>query len=104
MRYATEILVREDARHDRLVLLLEVLHDFDCVARLDEAGRAIELELPDDAYEWIVSGGLATVLEEFCDCSEWRPRFHERPAGVRARLPAPRHERARTPLPERHAR
>ncbi len=104
MRYATEILVRRDARPDRLVLLLGVLHDFDCVARVDEAGNAIELELPDDAYEWIVSGGLATVLEEFCDCMEWRPRFHERPAGVRARLPAPRHEGARTPIPEPRTR
>lgn len=97
MRYATEIIVRRGARLERLVLLLQVLHDFDCVARVDDAGRVIELELPDDAYEWIVSGGLATVLEEFCDCLEWRPRFHERPVGGRPRLPAPNPLRPRQP-------
>ena len=95
MPYATYASIRPGADRARLVRLVETLCAFGCVVRVEHRQRVVVLELPEDDFEWIVTGGLAELIGSFEDCLEWEPRFQERAASGRHGLPAPR------PTPER---
>ena len=90
MRYMTYASIRRGAARARLERLLETLSRYDCVARFDFERRRLVLELPEDDFEWIVTGGLADLLGNFVDCLAWEPRFCETCGADRPRLPAPR--------------
>jgi hypothetical protein len=89
MRYRTYASLRRGAARSRLERLLETLSRYDCVARLDIERHRLVLELPEDDFEWIVTGGLADLLANFVDCLAWEPRFSETRGADRPRLPPP---------------
>ena len=89
MPYATIACIRPGARRARLARLQQRLGACGCVVRLEHGRRQLVLELPEDDYEWIVTGGLAELLAAFDDCLRWQPQFHERETVRRPRLPAP---------------
>ena len=89
MRYATYASIRRSACRVRLEGLVEALTRYGCTARIEPARRRMLLQLPEDDFEWIVTGGLADLLADFEDCLEWERRFFETRAAGRPRLPAP---------------
>lgn len=89
MRYATYASIRRGARRVRLICLVETLNRFGCAARIERERRRMVLELPEDDFEWIVTGGLADTLASFEDCLDWEQRIYETCASARPRLPAP---------------
>jgi hypothetical protein len=89
MRYATYASIRRSARRPRLERLLEALARYGCTARIEAGRRRMVLELPEDDFEWIVTGGLAELLASFEDCLAWERSFFEARLAGRARLPAP---------------
>lgn len=89
MPYGTVASILPGARKARLALLVERLGACGCVVRLECRTRLLVVELPEDDYQWIVTGGLARLLLAFGDCLSWQPHFHERPRGYRPRLPPP---------------
>jgi hypothetical protein len=95
MRYATQATIRPGADRARLVRLVDRLCAYGCVVRVERHRRIVVLELPEDDFEWIVTGGLAELLRSFDDCLEWEPRFRERAAGARLSLPSPRRRTVR---------
>lgn len=77
MTYLTMVQVKRGASSERLHALQRSLSAFDCIVLLDRPFRRLLLELPTDDYQWIVTGGLAELLERFEDCVAWRPHFRE---------------------------
>jgi hypothetical protein len=90
MPYATHASIRPGADRARLVRLVETLCAYGCVVRVERRERTVVLELPEDDFEWIVTGGLAELIGSFDDWLEWEPHFRERAALARHGLPAPR--------------
>jgi len=89
MRYATYANIRGSACRVRLAGLAEALNRYGCTARIEPERRRVVLEIPEDDFEWIVTGGLADLLAGFEDCLEWERHFFETRAAGRPRLPAP---------------
>lgn len=89
MRFATYAGIRRGACRARLESLVETLHEYDCVARIERERRRIALDIPEDGFEWIVTGGLAELLASFEDCLVWERRFYQTSGSARPRLPAP---------------
>jgi hypothetical protein len=89
MRYATYAGIRRGAKRVRLICLVETLNRYGCTARIEPERRRIVLDLPEDDFEWIVTGGLADLLASFKDCLDWERRFYETCGAGRPCLPAP---------------
>ncbi len=89
MRYATYARIRRSACRPRLEGLVAALARYGCTARIEAGRRRMVLELPEDDFEWIVTGGLAELLTSFDDCLAWERRFFETRVAGRPRLPAP---------------
>lgn len=89
MCYTTYASIRRGAGRVRLIGLVETLHRYGCAVRVERERRRIVLELPEDDFEWIVTGGLADLLASFDDCLDWQQRFYETCPSARPRLPAP---------------
>jgi len=89
MRYATYASIRRSACRVRMERLVETLSRYECTARIEREHRRIVLELPEDAFEWIITGGLADLLVSFEDCVEWDRCFYQTRAVARRCLPAP---------------
>lgn len=89
MPFATVASIRPGAQRARMARLQQRLSACGCTVRIERGARLLVLELPEDDYEWIVTGGLAELLAAFDDCLRWRPRFYERLPARRPRLPAP---------------
>lgn len=95
MTYVTYGTVKPGVTRERLEELVEALAAFECSVRYQSVGRILTVELPGDAYQWIVTGGFATLQEAYRDCLEWHARLDERLPGRRTRAlprsPAARH-------------